>query len=130
MKLSTLKPVFERFNHDPDKVDSIHDFTEDQFELAFNAVKYDEMTSAQIAVAAKKLAGHKLFGRSVNVAEFLLNRMHTLVHGKVPAGLDRKKAAQLFEPSGDMNRFAYANTVDAGENLKKAKQSLTNTENK
>lgn len=99
-------------------------FTDAQFELAYRAVSKAEMTKEEINDAAQMLAERDEFGRSKASAEFVLTRMHILVHGLAPIGETEKRAETMFTIPRTMIQFAQRKGLDVYDNIEYAREEL------
>ena len=125
MKLTHVKPVYEAFEADF-ATNSRKRLSDTHFDLAFNAVKKEELDFSEIKELAKEVQEHESYDRTVGSAIFVLTRMHILIHGSAPYGLTEKSAETFFQPSGPMNKFAEAKGIDVGENVRRARIDLKN----
>lgn len=100
--------------------------TDTHFNLAYNAVKREELDKAEINDLAKELADHEEYGRSADSAQFVLNRMHILVHGVAPHGETEKRAETMFSIPKTMVQFANEKGLDTDFNIEHAREELRN----
>lgn len=132
MRLNDIKPLNEATTDEPDDYQFKSDYsaeagkrlTDDQFQLAYNLVKREEMDKSQIRNAAAELSETEGFGRTVASAEFVLSRMHILVHGLAPHGETQNRAETMFTIPETMVKFAQRQGYDVFENIERAKRDL------
>lgn len=101
-------------------------FTDEHFQLALDVVKQQEMDKAEVSDHAASMAESEKFGRTKASAEFLLNRMHVLVHGIAPHGETEKRAETMFTIPKSMIDFANRHGYDTFENIEQAREDLRN----
>ena len=100
--------------------------TDKHFELAFNAVKNQELEKEEIADLSRELADTEQYGRSKDSANFILNRMHILVHGVAPGGETERRAETMFGIPKTMIDFANRKGIDTDYNIEHAREELRN----
>lgn len=100
--------------------------TDEHFELAFKAVRGDEKTKEEISDLATELSEHEKYGRSKASADFILNRMHILVHGVAPHGETERRAETMFTIPKTMIEFANKKGLDTDFNIEHAREELRN----
>lgn len=99
--------------------------TEDM-EMVFKRVEPKELYKEDIADIANELAEDSEFGRNKASAEFLLNRMHVLIHGIAPHGETQNRAEKMFNASRPLIDFINKKGYDVDGNLEKARIELAN----
>lgn len=100
--------------------------TDAQLEMAFKAIKNEELDKAEIDDLAKQFEESETFGRTRGSAQFLLNRMHILVHGLAPYGETERRAETMFAIPQSMIEFADRKGIDTVYNIKNAREELKN----
>lgn len=94
------------------------------FEMAFNAIKNKELDKAGIKDLAKEFGESDKFDRTADSAEFVLSRMHILIHGLAPHGETQNRAETMFTIPKTMIDFANRKGLDTFENIERAKIDL------
>ena len=115
--------LFEILNERDTQVDGTK-LTDQHFDLAYKYVKNSELDINEIADISVELASHEEFDRSKDSAKFILTRLHILVHGIAPQGINEKTASEWFKASKAMNNYARSKGHDVEENLVKARAEL------
>ena len=109
------------------EADNAHGISTEDMEHVFKALdKRQPMERMEVKALAKDLADAGEFSRNVNSAEFVVNRMHVLVHGIAPYGETENRAEKLFNASGPLVAFLKGKGYDVDENLKNAREELKN----
>lgn len=118
MKLEDIKQINEK--------DDSSRLSDEQFQMAYDLVRKNELDKAEIKELAKELSEKEGFGRSNNSADFVLNRMHVLVHGLAPHGETEARAETMFTIPETMKAFAKKKGIDVFDSIQKAKLDLKN----
>ena len=95
-----------------------------QMEMAHKAIVKKELDKAEIKDLAKQFEESEAFGRTAGSSEFLLSRMHILIHGLAPHGETESRAETMFNIPKTMVEFANKKGIDTFENIEKAKVDL------
>lgn len=119
MKLTDIKNINEDFS--PEMRKRLGDA---QFQMAYNAVSREELTREDIKELARQFEESEVYGRTAGSAEFVLNRMHILVHGTAPIGETESRAETMFNIPETMIKFAERQGIDAFGNIELAKIDL------
>jgi hypothetical protein len=99
--------------------------TNDQIDLAFTKLE-KELSKEEVFDAAVELEKSETFGRSRGSAEFLLARMHILVHGIAPEGETERRAETMFTISENLIQWANDRGLDTDFNIEYAREELKN----
>lgn len=116
-----LHDLFEDFSPESGKR-----LSDQQMQLAFNAVRRQELDKAEIADLARQFEENDVYGRTKESAEFLLTRMHILVHGLAPHGETERRAETMFRIPNTMIDYANRKGIDTVYNIEHAREELRN----
>jgi len=105
-------------------VDSGKRLTDEQFQMAYKLVSREELDKRDIKQLATELADSEGYGRTADSAEFVLSRMHILVHGIAPYGETANRAESMFTIPKTMMQFAERQGYDVYDNIAQAKREL------
>ena len=92
--------------------------------VALNSIKNKELDKAELADLSRDFAENENWDRTAASAEFVLNRMHILIHGAAPDGETERRAETMFSIPQKMIKFAEKQGYDTFENIKKARVDL------
>lgn len=94
------------------------------YDIAFNAVIKKELDKDEIKDICLELNEGEEYDRNEHSAEFLLSRMHILVHGLAPHGETQNRAETMFNICDKMIDYANRKGLDTLFNIGLAKVDL------
>jgi hypothetical protein len=94
------------------------------YDIAYNAVIKKELDKDEIKDLCVELNEGDEYDRNENSAEFLLSRMHILVHGIAPHGETQNRAETMFNICDKMIDYANRKGLDTMFNIELAKVDL------
>ena len=101
--------------------------TDQHYEAAYKAIKQKLLDKDEIKNLSIEMSETELFrktDKTHNSAEFLLNRMHILIHERVPEGESQSRAQTMFNIPEKMIRFAEAHGHDAAVSVRRAEEEM------
>lgn len=78
---------------------------EDEFRLAYDKLFRHEMTKEEISTWSREVAEEGRYTRTFQSLEFVMNRMHILLHGIAPEGESPTRAGTMFKISQPMVNY-------------------------
>lgn len=100
--------------------------TDKHFNIAYNLVVKNELDKDVIKDLSKVMYESEEYDRTNNSAEFLLSRMHILVHGLAPHGETERRAETMFTIPETMIDYANKKGLDTVFNISYAREELKN----
>ncbi len=98
--------------------------TDAHYLQALNSIKNKELDKSEVLDLSRDFAESDKWDRTGPAAEFVLSRMHILIHGSAPGGETQARAETMFGIPQKMVDFAEKQGYDTFENIKKAKVDL------
>jgi len=99
---------------------------DNHYQTAYKLTIKKELDRDEIKDLSKELNESDEYDRNGNSAEFLLSRMHILVHGLAPHGETEARAETMFTICGKMIDFANRMGLDTIFNIELARFELKN----
>lgn len=98
--------------------------TDTHYDIAYNLIVEKELDRDEIKDLAKELNESDIYDRNDNSAEFLLSRMHILVHAIAPHGETETRAETMFTICSKMINYANRRGLDTVFNIEFARIEL------
>ena len=98
--------------------------TDTHFQIVYDLIIEKELDRDEIKDLSNELNEGDEYDRTNNSAEFLLARMHILVHGLAPHGETERRAETMFTIPDTMIDFANRKGLDTVFNIEYAREEL------
>lgn len=98
--------------------------SDDQLKLAYEEIHRQRMSVEELNDIAADIADRPDSERTKGSYEFILARLHTLIHGYAPYGMSETRAETMFRATTNMAEFVDAMGYDVKMNIEQARGEM------
>lgn len=107
------------------EADSTFNISDDDMEIVFQVMKNQpELHVRDIKGVAEEIMDETAYSRNVGSAQFLIQRMHVILHGLAPHGVTERTAEAWMTPSGPLFKFMAKKGFEPEERIRQARVDL------